>query len=69
MKKLVRITAFLFLLAGLFSCNNNADLIEKAEESDAFVTVSIPSVTFGWEAFVPDTSAYEDYSFVLKKLH
>ena len=65
MKKLVRITAFLFLLAGLFSCKNSADLIEKAEESEGFVTVSIPDVSFGREAFVPDTSAYEDYSFVL----
>lgn len=61
MKNLVRITAFLFMLAALFSCKNSTPF----EPEDEYVTLSIPSVDMGREVYVPDTSAYEDYSFVL----
>ena len=78
MKKLVRITALLFLLATLFSCNigtsykeSNSDSAGQTDQTvvvdkdEGVVTVSIPSVNLGRAVYTPDTSVYEDYSFVL----
>lgn len=77
MRKLGRITAVLFLLATLFSCNlgsaykdvnenpSNKPDVSGTDNTAELVVVKIPSVNLGRAAFTPDTSVYEDYSFVL----
>ncbi len=77
MRKLGRITAVLFLLATLFSCNLGSAYkdvndnpskkpdVNGTDNTAELVVVKIPAVNLGRTAFTPDTSVYEDYSFVL----
>lgn len=77
MRKLGRITAVLFLLATLFSCNLGSAYkdvndnpskkpdVSGSDNAEELVVVKIPAVNLGRTAFTPDTSVYEDYSFVL----
>ena len=77
MRKLGRITAVLFLLATLFSCNLGSAYkdvndspskkpdVSGTDNATELVVVKIPAVNLGRTAFTPDTSVYEDYSFVL----
>lgn len=77
MRKLGRITAVLFLLATLFSCNLGSAYkdvndnpskkpdVNGTDNTAELVVVKIPAVNLGRAAFTPDTSVYEDYSFVL----
>ena len=77
MRKLGRITSVLFLLATLFSCNLGSAYkdvndnpskkpdVSGTDNTAELVVVKIPAVNFGRTAFTPDTSVYEDYSFVL----
>jgi len=72
MKKMVRITSLLILLAMMFSCSNGLNLDESYSsdnstvvEKDDIVLVKINSKIPMRAVYTPDTDVYKDYTFVL----